>query len=160
VSTSPDGPDVQGVDTDAQILNNEFLAGSIVGIQVAHGHPRIEGNTFRPGCGTTYGAISGRNTNSLPVVRSNVFLNDLAILITAGNMDLAVVLDQGFNDFQGVTGVSIQHDGPADVSAIGNYWPNDPPIFGVDIIINGAGSVTATTVPVRQVSVGELKARS
>ena len=96
---------------------------------------------------------------SMPVVRSNTFFNSLGILIGGdGNPDLGTESDRGRNDFRGIDGVCIQHDGGAEVWAVGNSWPNDPPIMGVDIIIDGDGSVILGSVPLEPASFGRLKA--
>ena len=147
-----------GVDSDPWIDNNTFQSGSIVCVQVSSGYPRISGNTFEAGSGATYGAVRTRNLTAAPILRSNIFQNSLAVQIQRdGFPDLGASGDPGNNDFTGVTGVCIQHDGTTDINAIGNTWPNDPPVDGVDIIINGTGSVILFTVPVDASSVGRMK---
>ena len=150
--------DMNGAESNPWIHDNVFQAGSIVGIQIQDGIPRIEGNTFEAGSGSTYGAIRTRKISAMPVVRSNTFLNTLAIQVQDdGTPDLGTSGDPGLNDFSGVGGVCIQHDGTTDISAIGNTWPNDPPIMGEDIIINGSGTVILFGVPLEGSSIGRLK---
>lgn len=172
VSSCPDAPviaenvfvspslsmDIVGSTSNPWIHNNVFQAGSRVGIQVQRGSPRIEGNTFEAGSGSVYGGIRAASAEALPFVRSNTFLNAFGVGIIDGNPDLGTNSNHGLNDFTGVTGVCIQHDGSADVSAVGNTWPNEPPLLGEDIIITGDGSVTVIAVPIPSTGFSWLKA--
>ena len=146
-------------DASPYIGGNEFLAGSNVGIQILNGSPEIEGNTFRADSGALYGGIRVAHPNALPIARSNIFENPLGVRIADGSIDLGLLSDPGLNDFTAVTGVSVQHDGTSDVKAFGNSWPNQPPIYGVDIVLNSTGTVNTEIVPTEQLSLGRLKAR-
>jgi hypothetical protein len=148
---------VRGVETNAIIIDNLFSGSNLFGIIVERGVPRIEANIFEPGVGGSSGAVTVQRETALPVLRSNVFQGALGVEIVDGNPDMGRSGDPGGNDFQAVTGVSVEHQGSADVSAIGNLWPNTPPIIGVDIVITGSGSVMLGPVGAEERTFGSLK---
>jgi hypothetical protein len=56
--------------------------------------------------------------------------------------DLGILASAGLNNFSALAGVaSVEHQGTGTVMAIGNTWANTPPQVGVDIVIDGGGSV-------------------
>jgi hypothetical protein len=150
--------DVFGAETNVVIIDNVFSGSFSLGVLVQHGKPWIEANTFQAGVGDTFGAVMAQRSTALPIVRANTFLGTLGVRIGDGNPDLGHYGASGGNDFQGVTGVSVMHTGSADVRAIGNLWPNTPPIIGTDIVITGSGSVLLIPVSISECTFGSLKA--
>ncbi len=132
---------VEGPATNATISGNTITGSGEAGIQVQSGYPQITSNTFNLPDGYSYGAIRVCSSFAQPSVRDNTFICNNAIRIDSGNPDLGTRSDPGDNDFSGVTGVSITHYGTASVYAIGNIWPNDPPLEDSDILIDSTGSV-------------------
>lgn len=135
--------DIQNVPSTFVIADNLFIGSGQNGIGIQSGSPTIEGNTFNNPTGyTTYGAIYAQSASSTPIVRGNTFICVTGVRANMGNLDLGTAIDAGDNDFSGVSGVSIQHDGTAAMSAIGNTFPNSPPTNGGDIVITNGGTVT------------------
>ena len=133
--------DVVGSVTTAVVRNNTITGSGQVGIQVQAGQPRIEGNVFDKSTGYSFGAVRSQSTSAMPIVRGNTFLCTNAALNVNGTPDFGTGSDPGNNDFSGVTGVSFTHEGSSTIQALGNTWPNTPPVVGNDIVITGGGSV-------------------
>ena len=55
--------------------------------------------------------------------------------------DLGTLASSGLNNFSAIAGVALEHHGTGTIMAIGNTWANTPPQVGVDIVIDGGGSV-------------------
>jgi hypothetical protein len=151
------------VGVDAEVRGNVFEAGSDTSVLIERCSPLIEGNLFEAGSGTV--AAIGINHDygmpgdvPSPTIRSNVFRSVTGIYNYYGSPDLGTSDDPGLNDFTQVGRWSIHHSADFDIWAIGNTWPNDPPIMGQDIIIYGEGSVILGPVPTQSTSVSRLKA--
>ena len=131
------------IHTDAVIKDNIIKGSGTVGIRTS-GHPRIEGNTFTATDGYVDGAIFLYGPGSNPTIRGNTFDCKTAVRVDNGNPDLGTATDPGNNDFSDITGVSLTHNGTADITAIGNTWPTHPhstPLADTDILITNKGSV-------------------
>ncbi|MCZ6690275.1 MAG: DUF1565 domain-containing protein [Planctomycetota bacterium] len=133
--------DVVGTTTNVIIEANTITGNGQSGIQVQHGTPRIENNVFDLASGYTYGGVRTAFPSAMPILRGNVFQCTTGVVIDAGTPDLGTSSDPGNNDFSLVSGVSITHNAPTTVSAIGNTFPNNPPILGVDIVITAGGTL-------------------
>jgi parallel beta-helix repeat protein len=133
-----------GASSSTRISGNTITGNGQVGIQIS-GDPLIENNTFNRSEGYTYGALRCLGS---PIVRGNHFICTTAITIDLHHHpDLGTASESGNNDFSSASGVSVTHDGTATVYAIGNTWPNTPPEEGIDIVVNGTGSVVWGTGP-------------
>ena len=126
--------------TSSAVISGNIITGNgMIGIQIQNGAPQITGNTFNNAGGYTYGAVS--ITNSSPTIRNNTFQCDLAVLVRnfGGTPipDIGTALENGNNNFTAVTGYSIHIESgfinTIDIYAIGNSYPNSPPIADVDI---------------------------
>jgi hypothetical protein len=125
--------------TDAIIEDNTITATS-VGVQTGVGTSTIRNNRFEHPGPYLRGAITCYGPTH--VVRGNWFAGGPALWLEfSGTPDAGTQADPGQNDFSDIVGVVIQHEGSALVTAIGNTWANYPPQVGVEIIINGTGSV-------------------
>lgn len=75
------------------------------------------------------------------MIRSNTFSRGPALGVTGNSSpDMGTSVDPGLNDLTMISGTVIRHDGLGTVTAIGNDWPNEPPVAG-DIVITNTGSV-------------------
>lgn len=101
----------------------------------------IHDNTFNSPTGYEYGGVSITAANS--VVRHNTFLTGPGVYVFdfASVPDVGTAASPGLNDFSAIVGVALVHHGSGTVMAIGNTWANTPPQVGVDIVIDGGGSV-------------------
>lgn len=99
----------------------------------------IRNNSFDSPGSYTFGAIDV--SNGSPVIRDNAFTSGPVLWVrTGGAPDMGTSTDAGGNDMTAVSGTVIQHDGTQTVTALGNDWPNEPPIAG-DIVITSTGTV-------------------
>jgi len=163
MTNCPDGPAVrfnaflsslaipvnlQNAGSYAEITNNTITGNGQSGIQLQdYTSALIERNTFNGTNGYMYGAISC-DPGITPGIRWNVFSCITAVIIRGDAFPtLGMEVMPGHNDFSQVTGVSIQHDGTNSIYAIGNTWPNDPPIENEDIVVNGSGMIIYGTGP-------------
>jgi parallel beta-helix repeat protein len=141
--------DLTGNTNNTIVRGNTFVGNGQIGIQVQDGHPLIENNVFNnPGGYATYGAIRCQNETANPTIRGNTFT--CARGITTYNslaVDIGTSGDPGGNNFSGVTGEAIYHNGTAALNAIGNIWRNTPPVCGTDIVIEATGTITWGTDP-------------
>jgi hypothetical protein len=109
-----------------------------IGISVS-GSAIVRHNRFTPPLGYSHAALDVWYDS--PVFRDNTISAGPALWVrSTGTPDLGTGTDAGGNDFTAITGVVIQHDGPGTVTAIGNDWPNEPPLPG-DIVITSGGTV-------------------
>lgn len=137
-------------DGNSIIRRNEFRSGVQVGVQVVHGAPRIESNTFISTGYPTYGALYFMNGGG--IVRGNSFTlgSGPAIRIATGNLnapDLGTLSsDPGQNTFGGAGTVSIRHAANTSVFAVGNTWRTNPPICNSEIITSGGSGFVYWTV--------------
>lgn len=99
----------------------------------------IRYNAFDPASDYVFSAIDV--VNGSPVIRSNTFTSGPALWVrSTGSPDMGTVDDAGGNDMTAISGTVIQHDGTRTATAVGNDWPNEPPIAG-DIVITSTGTV-------------------
>jgi len=129
---------VSGCSAETLISENTISGNGQIGIQFG-GDAQIDKNTFNRPDGYTYGAI--RCSSGNPAIRRNIFICTEAVRIDGGNPDLGTASEHGNNNFSSVTGASVTHNGTATVYAIGNTWPNFPPLFGTDILLNSTADV-------------------
>jgi parallel beta-helix repeat protein len=135
--------DISGSSDSTTVRGNTIIGNGQCGVQVQSGAPVIEGNTFnRPGGYVEYGAVYSGSSGGNPTVRGNVFMCARGVRADYGNPDIGTTGDPGANDFSGVTGAAVYYAGTGSISAIGNTWPNSPPVCGADIVTTGSGSVT------------------
>ncbi len=139
--------DINAAGNLVEISDSTITGSGMVGIQVQSGTPQIVGNTFNAPGGYSYGAIHTSGVSATPRIRGNIFICKLAILVDNGTADLGTASDPGNNDFSQVTSTALEHASVAALSAIGNTWPNTPPVNGSDIVISGSGTVTWGTGP-------------
>ena len=133
--------EVRGSSSYVVIQDNTIAGDGQTGINLSGGTSRIENNTFNNPAGYTYGALRIVNSISTPTIRGNTFLCTTAVSNTTGIPNLGGVSDPGNNDFSTVTGASLTHEGTTTLQALGNTWPNAPPVCGTDIVATGGGSV-------------------
>ncbi len=135
---------INGASNNPVIRGNTIIGTGHLGIQVqGGGTPLIENNTFnKPGGFATYGAIRCSSSSANPTVRGNTFTCALGVgILNAATPDLGSVSQPGGNNFSGVTGAAIYHEGSSSISAVGNTWASPPPDCGSDIVVTGTGSV-------------------
>jgi parallel beta-helix repeat protein len=136
--------DLTGNANNTIVRGNTFVGNGQVGVQVQDGHPLIQNNVFnKPGGYATYGAIRCQNDTANPTIRGNTFTCAIGIgIVNSLGVDIGTAGDPGGNDFSGVTGEAILHNGAAALYAIGNIWRNTPPVCGTDIVITSTGIIT------------------
>ncbi len=127
--------------TDQALIVDNTVDASVVCIDFYSGTGTIRGNVLHADPGSAGVAI--RIWSGSPTVRSNVFTGDAAVNVksASGAPDLGTSASRGQNQFAAITGVSLLHEGSVTVMAIGNSWPNNPPVVGTDIVISGSGTV-------------------
>jgi len=117
------------------------LGNGQVGIQIQHGSPSIQNNTFAAS-GFTYGALHVQNSAS-PIVRGNIINAGTGYAVLTEDTsapDLGTALSSGSNVFSSITGTVISHGSSATINALGNTWPSGPSC-GSQIITSGTGTV-------------------
>jgi len=126
---------------DSLHVANNVIGTTNVGVQWGSGTAGvIQANVFN-GSGFSNGAILNHGDNL--VVRGNWFNAGPGVQVAPGSgvPDVGAVASPGQNNFAGIVGVGLEHNGSGTVMAIGNVWVNTPPQVGVDIVITGGGSV-------------------
>ncbi len=124
------------------VLNNLIEGNGQVGMQNQGGADLVTGNIFDRPAGYTYGCFSGSGG---PVLRDNVcgVETGMAMRVTgSAPLDLGTPEDPGGNTFGTDNAVGIVVTDSADVQAVGNTWATGGVICGVDVELEGTGSVT------------------
>ncbi len=123
------------------VIENNAITSVGISIDIA-GTATIQNNQFLQTAAYTIGAI--RSYSSVQVIRGNTFASGGPALVVqqSGTPDAGTGASPGQNDFSAIVGVALRHEGTGSVMAVGNNWPNSPPVVGTDIVITGTGSVT------------------
>jgi hypothetical protein len=125
------------------IQNNQIEGSGQVGIQIQNGAATIQGNVFSHTAGYQYGCFHAMG--GTPTIRNNQCQNGTVkagIYIRSGAVpDLGTTASTGGNSFIGTGVPSIVDEGTDTISAIGNTFPNNPPICGTDIVFTSTGNV-------------------
>jgi hypothetical protein len=126
----------------ATVRRNTILGNGQVGIQLNSTFALVEGNVFMQASGYKYGSISA--TGGSCRIRRNQCQNGPihgGIYVSAfETADLGTGADPGGNTFMG-KGPSIMFEGAGTITAIGNAFPQNPPVCGTDIVLTDGGSV-------------------
>jgi hypothetical protein len=110
-----------------------------IGVDMSGQPNTIRNNTFSPP--STYVFAALLIDGGSPVIRDNTFTQGPVLWTRFGaSPNMGTVDDAGGNTMSAVTGTVIQHDGTGAVTALGNTWPNEPPLAG-DIVITSSGTV-------------------
>lgn len=127
---------------DSLDVANNVINTTRQGIQWGSGQvAMIHDNTFNSPVGYEYGGVTTSGPNA--VVRRNTFLTGPGVYVfdVTTVPDLGTLASPGQNNFSAIAGVALEHHGTGTVMAIGNTWANTPPQVGVDIVIDGGGTV-------------------
>ena len=124
------------------VIDNLIEGNGQVGMQNQGGANLVAGNTFDQPTGYTYGCFSGGAGAMLRDNDCNV-ATGMAIRVTGSQtLDLGTAGDLGGNILGTNNAVGIVVLDSADVHAMGNTWANGGVTCGVDIELQGTGSVT------------------
>lgn len=124
------------------VLDNWIEGNGQVGMQNQGGANLVAGNTFDKPTGYTYGCFSG---GGAPTLRDNMcgVATGIAMRLTGAQpIDLGTPADPGGNTFGMADAVGIVVLDSANVQAVGNTWASASVTCGVDVDLQGPGSVT------------------
>ncbi len=124
------------------VLDNWIEGNGQVGLQNQGGANLVVGNTFNNPAGYTYGCVSASGSPTLRDNTCDVTTGIAMRLIGSQLIDLGTAADPGGNTFGANGAVGIVVTNNADVQAMGNTWANGNVTCGVDIDVQGAGTVT------------------
>jgi parallel beta-helix repeat protein len=123
------------------VVESNTIRGIQIGVSVQDlGDPTtIRNNNFIPTGDYIFGAIDALAGS--PVIRNNTFSEGPALWVrSSGAPNMGTAGDAGGNNMTAIAGTVIQHDGTGTATALGNDWPNEPPVAG-DIVITSTGTV-------------------
>ncbi len=124
------------------VLDNWIEGSGQVGMVDAIGANLVVGNNFNMPTGYAVGCFVGLGAPTLRDNTCDVTTGTAIQLVGAGPIDLGTAADPGGNTFGTNDAVGIVVVNSAQVQAVGNTWANANVTCGVDIDIQGTGTVT------------------
>ncbi len=136
-----EGSYIENVTGDANIIHNAFSGDTHRAISSANHSAFIDSNVF---VGSYVYAALRFTSGATPTVRNTSITANAGYcvqILGSANPDLGTAAEPGGNTFASAGGPCVYSESVAMVSALGNTWPNSPPVCGTDIEVSGTGNV-------------------